>query len=64
MRVKTFTGTHRFAVDKQVNNWLAKTRVTVFKTNVAFKSPRQRVGYRSRKGNDPSSTRDCYKRLV
>jgi hypothetical protein len=42
MRVKTFTGTHRFAVDKQVNNWLAKTRVTVLKTNVAFKSLRDR----------------------
>jgi hypothetical protein len=25
MKVKTFTGTHRAAVDKQVNDWLAQT---------------------------------------
>ena len=24
MKVKTFTGTHRVAVDKQVNDWLAE----------------------------------------
>ena len=28
MKVKTFTGTHRFAVDNQVNDWLAKSNVT------------------------------------
>jgi hypothetical protein len=27
MKVKTFTGTHRVAVDKQVNDWLAQTNV-------------------------------------
>jgi hypothetical protein len=27
MKVKTFTGTHRAAVDKQVNDWLAQTNV-------------------------------------
>jgi hypothetical protein len=42
MKVKTFTGTHRAAVDKQVNNWLAKSNVTVRKTNVAFKALRSR----------------------
>jgi hypothetical protein len=42
MKVKTFTGTHRFAVDSQVNNWLAKSDVTVHKTNVAFKALRDR----------------------
>jgi hypothetical protein len=38
MKVKTFTGTHRFSVDNQVNDWLAKSNVTVHKTNVAFKA--------------------------
>jgi tartrate dehydratase alpha subunit/fumarate hydratase class I-like protein len=33
MKVKTFTGTHRTAVDKQVNDWLAESNVTVRKTN-------------------------------
>ena len=42
MKVKTFTGTHRFAVDSQVNDWLAKSNVTVHKTNVAFKALRDR----------------------
>jgi hypothetical protein len=38
MKVKTFTGTHRFEVDSQVNGWLAKSNVIVHKTNVAFKA--------------------------
>jgi hypothetical protein len=42
MKVKTFTGTHRFAVDQQVNDWLARSNVTVHKTNVAFKALRER----------------------
>jgi hypothetical protein len=42
MRVKTFTGTHRFAVDKQVNDWLSKSNITVLRTNVAFKALRER----------------------
>jgi hypothetical protein len=42
MKVKTFTGTHRFGVDRQVNDWLAKSNVTVHKTNVAFKALRDR----------------------
>jgi hypothetical protein len=36
MKVKTFTGTHRFAVDRQVNDWLAKSNAAVRKTDVAF----------------------------
>ena len=32
MKVKTFTGTHTFAVDSQVNNWLARSNVKVRKT--------------------------------
>ena len=36
------TGTHRFIVDRQVNDWLAKSHVTVLKTNVAFKALRDR----------------------
>jgi hypothetical protein len=41
MKVKTFTGTHRLAVDRQVNDWLAKSNVTVRKTSVAFKALRE-----------------------
>jgi hypothetical protein len=29
MRTKTFTGMHRAAVDKQVDDWLAETNVKV-----------------------------------
>ena len=42
MKVKTFTGTHRFAVDRQVNDWLTKSNVTISKTDVAFKALRDR----------------------
>ena len=42
MRVKTFTGTHRATVDKQVNDWLAKSNITVRRTNVAFKALKER----------------------
>jgi hypothetical protein len=41
MKVKTFTGTHRGAVDKQVNDWLAASNVNVRKTDVAFKAYRE-----------------------
>jgi hypothetical protein len=41
MKVKTFTGTRRAIVDKQVNDWLAKSNVTVRKTDVAFKALRE-----------------------
>jgi hypothetical protein len=37
MKVKTFTGTDRVAVDKQINDWLAKSKVAVLQTAVAFK---------------------------
>jgi hypothetical protein len=42
MKVKTFTGTHRFALNRQVNDWLAKSNITVRKTGVAFKALRDR----------------------
>jgi hypothetical protein len=42
MKVKTFTGTHREAVDKLVNDWLAVSKVQVVKTDVAFKTLRSR----------------------
>ena len=42
MNVKTFTGTHRAAVDKQVNDWLTESNVTVVKTSTAFKQLRER----------------------
>ena len=47
MKVKTFTGTHRFAVDRQVNDWLAKSNVTVRKRpfgNAPFPIPAHRTG--------------------
>jgi hypothetical protein len=42
MKVKTFTGTHRATVDKQVNDWLAKSNGMVRRTNVAFKALKER----------------------
>jgi hypothetical protein len=43
MRVKTFTGTHRAAVDQQVNDWLAQTNAIVRKTDIALKPLRERT---------------------
>ena len=61
MKVKTFTGTHTFAVDSQVNNWLARSNVKVRKTQDlcrlqsarregvgAVAAKRRRVGARDR----------------
>ena len=42
MRVKTFTGTHREAIDSQVNHWLSATKVVVLKTDIALKPLRER----------------------
>ena len=42
MKVNASPGTHRLAVDRQVNDWLAKSNGTVRKTNVAFKALRDR----------------------
>jgi len=42
MRVKTFTGTHRVAVDKQVNDWLAESKVHVRRTSTTFHRFRDR----------------------
>jgi hypothetical protein len=33
MKVKTFIGTHRSAVDEQVNDWLARSKVHVQNTS-------------------------------
>ena len=41
MKVKTFTGTHRAAVDQQVNDWLARSNVEVRRTSTAFKAFRE-----------------------
>ena len=41
MKVKTSTGTHRAAVDQQVNDWLARSNVEVRKTSTAFKAFRE-----------------------
>jgi hypothetical protein len=37
MQVRTFTGTDTAALDKQVNDWLAKSKVQVRRTSTAFK---------------------------
>jgi hypothetical protein len=42
MKVKSFAGTHRAAVDKQVNDWLTASNVEIAKTDVAFKALRSR----------------------
>jgi hypothetical protein len=41
MKVKTFTGTDRAAVDQAVNDCLAESNIEVRKTNVAFKALRE-----------------------
>jgi hypothetical protein len=38
MKVKTFAGTRKAVLDKEVNDWIAKSKVAVVKTNVAFKA--------------------------
>jgi hypothetical protein len=57
MRVKTFVGTHKEALDKQVNDWLAASNVEVRKTDVAFKA------YRNR-GRDAISGRTISRRAM
>ena len=37
MKVKTFVGTDAAEVDKQVNDWLAESKVHVRRTNTALK---------------------------
>ena len=42
MKVKTFVGTDAAQVDKQVNDWLAESKVHVHRTSTAFKRLRDR----------------------
>jgi hypothetical protein len=42
MKVKTFIGTDAAGVDKQVNDWLAETKVEVRRTSTAFKRFKER----------------------
>ena len=42
MKVRTFTGTHAAAVDKQVSDWLATSNVQLRQTTTAFKPLRER----------------------
>jgi hypothetical protein len=42
MKVKTFIGTDAAGVDKQVNGWLAESKVQVRRTSTAFKRFRDR----------------------
>jgi hypothetical protein len=37
LKVKTFTGTDTAEVDQRVNDWLAKSKVRVWRTMTAFK---------------------------
>ena len=57
MKVRTFTGTDREAVDKQINDWLAQANVKVQKTSIAFKPLRE-------KGWDAVSGRTTTRRAV
>jgi hypothetical protein len=41
MKVKTFTGTHRAAVDQQVNDWLAWLARSNVEVRTAFKAFRE-----------------------
>jgi hypothetical protein len=43
MKVKTFTGTHRAAVDKQVNDWLAQTNVPSARPTLAPFAARRKI---------------------
>ena len=36
MMVRTFTGTDAAAVDRQVNEWIAKSKIRVLQTNTAL----------------------------
>jgi hypothetical protein len=42
MKVKTFVGTDAAEVDKQVNDWLAESKVHVRRTNTALKRLRNK----------------------
>jgi hypothetical protein len=57
MKVKTFTGTHREAVDEQVNDWLCHSNVKVRNTSIAFKPLRE-------KGRDAVTGRTINRRAV
>jgi hypothetical protein len=63
MKVKTFTGTHRAAVDQQVNDWLARSKVEVRKTSTAFKAL-DGLGRHFRQNNEPPSGWNCNFGLV
>jgi hypothetical protein len=41
MKVKTFTGTDKGALDQQINNWLSRSNVKVQNTTTAFKNLRE-----------------------
>jgi len=57
LKVRTFSGTDREAVDKQINEWLAHANVKVQKTSIAFKALRE-------KGSDAVTGRTTTRRAV
>jgi hypothetical protein len=57
MQVRTFTGTDPAAVDKQVNDWLAESKVQVRHTSTAFRPLRDR-------GKDAITGRTVTRRAV
>jgi len=57
MQVRTFTGTDTAAVDKQVSDWLAESRVRVRRTSTAFRPLRD-------KGKDAITGRTVTRRAV
>ena len=42
MKVRTFTGTDTAAVDKQISDWIAESKVRVRRTSTAFKRLRNK----------------------
>jgi hypothetical protein len=57
MKVKTFIGTDAAGVDKQVNDWLAESKVQVRRASTAFHRFRDR-------GKDAPRRRHSHFRLV
>ncbi len=57
MKVRTFTGTDTAAVDKQIADWIAESKVRVRRTSTAFKRLRD-------KGKDAITGRTTTRRGV
>ena len=63
MKVKTFAGTHRLAVDRQVNDWLAKSDGPPDQRRLEALEE-QGLATRGRQSDDAPSGGDCHNGLV